>query len=474
MNIASGNELPANYKCVAYKEQLATWRFLDDIFNGAETWLGRDESGSLKPTAKARVYLPQEAAENDGDYIKRLARSPYNDFFAQAIRKFINLIFANPLTFSPEFQHSGSLDNHGATAEALLRGVATQVMRSGHSFVLVDFPPTDPSIITRADQLASGRRPYWVHYSPLDVLNWRTVTVNGVIQLSQVTLRERVTVPAGRFGEETIEQYRVLVSGGWELYQMQKDERGRETVVQVDGNETTLNYIPLVCIYADDTLKEGWFKSRPPLFSLAELNKTHYQVKSDHLRKVHMCCMPIPELRDSMRPDGEKLVLGPTSFIHIRDPNGAFNWREPLATSIIESRREVQDLEAAADILSASYLTQPADRQSAMATLAQSAVVESSLQGFVSSFTAGVNRCLEIHADYLKRQPSQILLSSEVLRDKGTDSQLLLALINFATTLNTLRPSVALLLLRLMKLNFYLPAEFDVEAEAVKLGTPTV
>lgn len=174
-----------------------------------------------------------------------------------------------------------------------------------------------------------------------------------------------------------------------------------------------------------------------------------------------------------MRPDGEPFILGPTTIVHIRDPVGSFNWKEPLATSIIESRREVQDLEAAADILSASYLTQPADRQAAIATLAQSAVVESSLQGFVSAFSAGVDQCLKLHAAYQNFQPSQILLSSEVLgKGRGNDSQLLLALVTLASTLETLRPPVALLLLKLLKTHFFLPYDLDVETQVKDLGVP--
>ncbi len=115
-----------NLQCLAYRRQLPKWLTLEDVFGGAERWLGRDETGKLNPTKRARVYLPQEAAETDADYLNRLARSPYIKMYAQAIRKFVGLIFANPVQIEgvethPLRSHFLNIDNRGTKGEQFLR-----------------------------------------------------------------------------------------------------------------------------------------------------------------------------------------------------------------------------------------------------------------------------------------------------------------------------------------------------------------
>ncbi|HEY9747453.1 MAG TPA: DUF4055 domain-containing protein [Allocoleopsis sp.] len=477
-----------NSQCAAYRQQASLWRYLDDVFSGSEAWLGRDEQGKIHVTPKAKVYLPQEPAEPGDAYLSRLARSPFDDRFAQSVRKFVNLIFANGVRiegapsqlYSQNEQglvsgHWLSLDNQGTHGDLFLIELAIAVMRRGHTFLLVDFPPADGVIRTHADFLASGRRPYWVHYHATDVIHWRTTKVGGRTVLAQVTLQERSLIPDGDFGEREETFYRVLRPGRFDVYTIagegsqqrsthHPDKSGVSGFVQPNGAIQPLRFIPLIPFYGG--LREGFFCSRPPLKSLADLNVTHYQVKSDHLQKIHKCCMPIPVIRDAFS-NGEDVSLGPNTLLHIRDPQGGFSWEEPSAGSIEQSRKEVLDLEAAMDVLSAAYLSDPGDRQAATTTLMQSVELESSLQAFATQFAEGINQALAIHAFYLGQQSGgRVTLSGEVVREKGRDSQMLLAYSAMGDRRQLSRRS----LLQLLKDQQFLPESFDVNQEAPDLN----
>jgi hypothetical protein len=437
---------------LSYLRSLPTWEYLDDVYEGAESWLGRDNTGVLNPTPKALVYLPKEPAETRPQYLNRLARSPFRDFYAQAIRKFVNLVFKG--------QDFSSLPE--GVDEFFLRQLASAVMRYGHAFVLVDFPVvTEP--MTQAAYLTSGLHPNWVYYSPKDVINWQITRTGGKAVLESVVLRERVLLLTDQ-GEVIEERYRVLTPGYWSLYRVEETQRKRQ-VILVDQGTHALPEIPLACVYADPVLKVADFESRSPLKSLADLNITHYQVKSDHLRKVYLCCMPIPELKDSMRAEGD-FVLGPNSIVHIQDPNGYFQWREPLATSITESRKEVYDLEASADILSAGYLTNPADRQAAASTVAQVAELESSLAGFVQSFLTGINQGLRFHGLYTGEEYLTLNLEVQLIKTQGIDSQVLIALTSLAEK-DILSKRTALELMRRVIPAFESVVDVDSEIRAV-------
>ena len=88
---------------------------------------------------------------------------------------------------------------------------ARKMIRYGHIGVLVDAPAT-----------GSNARPYWVSYTPRDILGWRTEIINGSRQLTQLRLFEKVTEPKGKYGEKIIEQIRVLEPGRYEIHRKNK------------------------------------------------------------------------------------------------------------------------------------------------------------------------------------------------------------------------------------------------------------
>lgn len=458
-----------NYECLAYQEQAPLWAYLDDVFQGSEAWLKRTPEGDVEPTPKAQTYLPKEAAEESGDWLNRLKRSPFDDRFQQSIRKFCNLILANGLLLDsipdrmlPDLKN---IDGQGTSLQQFIYDQGIQTLKHGHSFILVDYPPADETIRSQQDFINSGRRPYWISYKAPDVLHWLTESVAGQIRLIQVTLRETRRIGNGAFSESEETVYRVLRPGSWELWAIDKDQQGKESSRFIDDGTTSLDYIPLVPVYGG--LRSGYFTSRPPLKSLADLNVNHYQVKSDHLRKIHLCCLPVPVLKDSLRPENEPLKLGPNSFIHVRDPAGSFFWAEPLATSIIESRNEVNDLEATMDILSAAYLRNPASRQAATTTNAQSAEVESSLQAFADELAQGITNALMFHAAYLGLLGGGTLkLSGDVVKDKGNDSQMLMAITGLAKDDVISKET----LLEELQRREFLTAEVDIQQELSRVG----
>lgn len=466
------NEGTPAYQCTAYRRQLPLWGYLDDLFAGSEAWLGRDEAGQIHVTYKAQSYLPREAAEESGDYLNRLACSPFDDRFAQSLRKFVALVLANgieQIDIPPIIQpHFDNLDYQGGSLQQIVGELAIKALRHGHTFLLIDYPLADPSIRSQADYERSGRRPYWVSYAATQVIHWVTEVIRGRTELKLVTLRESAIGAVGEFSEREVTRYRVLRPGSWELWE-EVEEQGRCFYQQIDGGPTSLSFIPLVCLYGG--LREGFFRSRPPLKALADLNLTHYQVKSDHLRKLHLCCLPVPELRDSMRPDGEALTIGPNAFIHIRDPQGSFNWKEPLATSIEQSRKEVSDLEESMDVISAAYLNQPGDRQTATTTAIQAVELESNLQTFADQFCEGLNEALRYHAAYLGiSDGGKLKLSGDIIRDKGRDSQMLLAY----SAMGERRQLDNRSLLQLLKDQEFLPEEFDIDSQPSQLATDGV
>jgi hypothetical protein len=467
-----------DFQCAAYRRQLPQWQRLDDLFTGSSAWTNQAD-GRITPNDRTPLYLPRFAKEHSKDYEARLVRTPYSDRFAQAIKDFVGLIFHNDLRFSEEFppilqEHFTSVDGEGTNAVVLFSQMAIACMRRGHTFVMVDCPNSNhPS--TLASQKAI--RPYWVHIHPQQVLSWRSVVYQGKRHLTQVVIQQTQMVPAGAFGEQEVKSYLVLRPGRYDTYTIAVEpnsstrhlvhhpERSGIHGIIRNGKVEPFKMIPLACIYGG--LKTGLFESEPPLNTLADLNLTHYQMYSDHLSKIHYCCFPTP-VRVGMMAEEDDLILGPGVTVDV-PPGGAFLWAEPSATSIAESRKEIEALELAMDFLGTQFLVKPSDRQAAMVSLVQAAKVESTLDLFARSFAQGINQALTLHAAYLDIAPGTISLDTSFFQQNNTDTNLLHAFTTLYDRLLAYPEGARRSLLNLAQRRGFIPPEIDIDAELLNL-----
>jgi hypothetical protein len=145
---------------------------------------------------------------------------------------------------------------------------ARKLVRYGHIGTLVDAPQ-------------DGGRPYWVSYTPRQILGWRAEMKDGQQALSMLRLSETVTIPDGEYGEKTVQQIRLLTPGGYQLHQKGDDGEFRIT----DEGTTSLSEIPFSVAYSN---RVSYLESRPPLEDIAELNLKQYQVQSDLDNQLHI------------------------------------------------------------------------------------------------------------------------------------------------------------------------------------------
>jgi hypothetical protein len=131
-----------------------------------------------------------------------------------------------------------------------------------------------------------GGRPYWVTYTPRQILGWRSEPKDGQQVLSMLRLSETVTIPDGEYGEKTVQQIRLLTPGAYQLHQKGDDGEFRIT----DEGTTSLSEIPFSVAYSN---RVSYLESRPPLEDIAELNLKQYQVQSDLDNILHISCIPM-------------------------------------------------------------------------------------------------------------------------------------------------------------------------------------
>ena len=242
------------------------WMLIEDLLQG-----------TYQMRKRHRRYLPQEPRELDESYDNRLARSVCPPFYVRLERMLAGMLTRKPVRLDDTAdvirEQLFDVNLLGDDLNVWTFDITRKMVRYGHVGVLVDAP-------------ADGGRPYWVSYTPRQILGWRAEQQEGRQVLTQLRLAEMVTVPDGEFGEKAVEQIRVLTPSEYQLHQ--KQDNGDFKVV--DEGRTSLGEIPFSVAYAQ---RHGFMESRPPLEDIAELNLKAYQIQSDLDNQLHISAVPM-------------------------------------------------------------------------------------------------------------------------------------------------------------------------------------
>lgn len=285
----------------AYNRMWPAWQLVSDCYGGTRAI-----------RAKSKKYLPQFPAEKDHQYQARLMRSVFYNAFARTVEGLAGLAFRKPPRLGEDVPQElvGMLeraDDAGQNWVVALKQALTSAIRDGHTLLFVDYPVLPQKTETAAD--ARGRKPYLIHYEAAQLLNWRWSTGNGQKVLDRVTIQECVTGanPENEFEDIEKVRFRVIYPDGWELFELGENN----SLVTIDGGETTIGVIPIVPIYGK---RIGDFESLPPLEDLAHLNLLHYQTQSDQMELTHSTCVPVwaaigrTNTKEGLELSGKKLV----------------------------------------------------------------------------------------------------------------------------------------------------------------------
>jgi hypothetical protein len=353
--------------------QEAHWILIEDLMGGTY--------GMRK---KHRRYLPQEPRELDESYDNRLARSVCPPYYQRLERMLAGMLTRKPVrledTSDSITEQLFDVDMQGNDLNVWTYETARKLVRYGHVGTLVD-APTD------------GGRPYWVTYTPRQILGWRTELKDGQQALSMLRLSETVTIPDGEYGEKAVQQIRLLTPGGYQLYQKGDDGEFRIT----DEGTTSLSKIPFSVAYSN---RVGYLESRPPLEDIAELNLKVYQVQSDLDNQLHISAVPMLAFF-GFPSAAEEVSAGPGEAIAF-PAEGKAEYIEPKGTSFDYQFRRLEQIAAQINELGLSaVLGQKLSAETAEAKRIDRSQGDSTMMVIAQNVQDMIDNCLQYHAQYL-------------------------------------------------------------------------
>jgi hypothetical protein len=351
--------------------------------------------GTYGMRRKHRRYLPQEPREQDESYDNRLARSVVPPYYQRLERMLAGMLTRKPVRLNDVQdviqEQLFDVDLQGNDLNVWTYETTRKMVRYGHIGVLVDAPK-------------DTGRPYWVTYTPRDILGWRTEG-NDLIQLR---LQETIVVPDGEYGEKTIEQVRVLTPGAYELHQ--RDEKSSWKIV--DEGNTSLDKIPFSIAYAN---RVGFMESRPPLEDIAELNLKTYQIQSDLDNQLHISAVPMLAFY-GFPSAAEEVSAGPGEAIAF-PAEGRAEYIEPAGRSFDFQFRRLEQIASQINELGLSaVLGQKLSAETAAAKTIDRSQGDSTMMVIAQNMQDMIDNCLQFHAQYLNTlQAGSCLINRDFL-----------------------------------------------------------
>ena len=347
-------------------------------------------------------YLPQEPREDDDAYAARIGRSVLSPFTLRLIENAAGMVLRRPIgvdgdSYWKEF--SRNVDGLGSSINEYARRSLVSSLTYGHSAILIDFP-NDPGILTLRDEIASGRRPYFINIDAPQIWGWRQESTNPSSKLTQIRLHEWVCVPEGDFGEKREEQIRVIRPGTFETW---------NTEGLISTGAYSLDEIPLVPIYSN---RMGMLTSKPPLLDIASLNITHYQRQADLINALHIAAMPILVLEGwDDQPEGTSVGV---NYGLSTVPGNKVYYVGADSSSFQAQQDEIQQLEAQMSSLGVTKLLgQKFVAESADAKRIDQAQANSVLSIISMELESALQQAYDFAGLYLNKKPPKITLDRD-------------------------------------------------------------
>jgi hypothetical protein len=359
----------------AWRNQEPHWILIEDLIGG-----------TYELRRRHRRYLPQEPRELDDSYDNRLARSVCPPYYQRLERMLAGMLTRKPVRLNDVSdivrEQLFDVDLMGNDLNVWTYETARKMVRYGHVGVLVDAPSA-----------GEQGRPYWVSYTPRDILGWRTEMRDGAQQLTQLRLMEKVIEPDGLYGEKEVEQVRVLTPGAFEIHRRNDDGEFSKH----DEGVTTMDHIPFSVAYAN---RVNYLESRPPLEDIAELNLKAYQIQSDLDNQLHISAVPMLAFF-GFPSSAEEVSAGPGEAIAFPS-EGRAEYIEPDGKSFEAQFRRLEQIAYQINELGLSaVLGQKLSAETAEAKRIDRSQGDSTMMVIAQNMQDLIDNCLAHHAHYL-------------------------------------------------------------------------
>jgi hypothetical protein len=182
-------------------------------------------------------------------------------------------------------------------------------------------------------------------------------------------------------GSNTLNNVFSATSNDWYLY---------------DSGQTKVSYIPLIPFY---TNRIGFFEGIPPLQTLAELNKQHWNSSSEQVQALTFARFAMMVFA-GIGEDETIGKVGPNQIIKLSSPEARWGLIETAGKGIEQGRQDIEDIEKRMLSSGMTARVELKSHTTATASAIDSADADSVLIAWATAMEDAVNQMLWFMADY--------------------------------------------------------------------------
>lgn len=377
-----------------------------DYGNMVQAWDINDAlmGGTLYMRQLGEAYLPRWPKEDKEDYKKRLAVATLLPAYEETINQNVGRVFAEPIQLGENVpdqlrEFAKNVDLEGSRLGVWAQAFFSLAMQYGLSHALVDYPRVDAEQVkTKADEKATGARPYVTMLNPRQVIGWKSKMVSGKVQLTALRIKEVVVEDGDDFGQTKVEQIRLLTPGQVQIYRKATGDNAQANWTLHEEWQTSRKDITLVTLY---TKRTGFMCGSPPLLNMALLNVKHWQSQSEQDNILHVA--RVPQLMVFGLEEGQELVIGSSSATQFSDrQKQGLEYVEHTGTSISAGKESLTDLVEQMRQAGAKLLrTDNTSTKSVDQTSEEKMQEQSPLYTMATSLEDAIDNILQIMAEYI-------------------------------------------------------------------------
>ena len=318
----------------------------------------------------------------------------------------------------------------GLSLIQLAKDELSNLLETGRSILLVDYPSSDDSLsledVTRLDMRANI-----VPYTAEQCVNWKTEVINGRKQLVLCVLAEMHDDGKDEFDHEAKAQYRVLRlrEDGYtqQIYRDEEPITDEFYPTKADGSKW--DEIPLIFVGSknnDATIDDA------PLADIAEVNVAHYRNSADYEESCFITGQPTLFITHSLtaeqfeeyNPDGIK--LGARAG-HVLGETGSATMLQASPNQLVMEAMRAKESQMVA--IGARIITDRGGNETAEGARIRFASENSVLGDIVSNLSEGITKAIGWVMEFMGAQGDYEFEINKEFYDKSVDPQMIMSMV---------------------------------------------
>ena len=397
--------------------------------------------GAVCVKDKKHTYLPVPDPQSNDDrigsetlrYRQYIKRAVFANFTGRTKNALVGAAFRKEMKYElPTVLEYLIKDatGDGLGLEQLAKDELSNILETGRSFLLVDYPQVSGELsledINKLDLRASI-----IPYTAEQVVNWKTEAVAGRKLLTLVVLAETYNYDDDEFGHESETQYRVLrlSEEGYsqQLYRDGQPYSEESFPTKSDGSRWDI--IPAIFVGSknnDSTVDDA------PLADIADVNIAHYRNSADYEESCFITGQPTLFITHSLNeeqwfdynPQGIK--LGSRSG-HVLGESGSATLLQANPNNLVLEAMKAKEAQMVA--IGARIVTDRGGNETAEGARIRFASENSVLGDIVGNLSAGLRQCIEWCGVFMGSPEDFSLDINREFYDKSVDPQLIMSMV---------------------------------------------